>query len=437
MEWQLALFIIFGTLILLMVSGMPVAFCFLIVNIVGALLWWGGELGLAQLSLSLVDSVTSFTLLPLPLFVLMGELMLHSGIAPNMINTMDKWLGRLPGRLSLLAVGAGSVFSTLTGASVASAAMLGDTLIPEMEKRGYSKSMSLGPILGSGGLAIMIPPSGLAVLLGALGSISIGKILMAIILPGILMAILYAVYIILRCKFQPSIAPSYVLRSSSILEKLTDSVRYILPVGLIVFLVVGLIFLGITTPSQAAATGVVGTLILAAISGKVNWSVIKKSLLGTVRISAMILLIISAAKAFSQILAFSGASQGLIDALVGLPLPPILILIGMLLVLILLGMFMSIATVMMVTVPLYMPIVHALDFNTVWFAVMFLITMEMATTSPPFGLTLFVMKGVATPDTSMKDIYQASLPFLGCDLILLALIMAFPLITLWLPAMAW
>ncbi|MBW8036677.1 MAG: TRAP transporter large permease subunit, partial [Planctomycetes bacterium] len=209
MEWYLILLLLFGGLIILMMSGMPVAFCFMLVNIIGVFLLWGGGVGLEQLILSLGDSIAIFTLVPVPLFILMGEVMFQSGIAINMIDALNKWLGRIPGRLSLLAVGAGTVFSTMSGASMASVAVLGSTLVPEMEKRGYKKAMSLGPILGSGGLAIMIPPSVLAVLVGAIGRIPIGKILIAIILPGLLMAALYATYIILRCRLQPSLAPSY------------------------------------------------------------------------------------------------------------------------------------------------------------------------------------------------------------------------------------
>ena len=167
MEWQFALLLIFGSLAVFMISGLPVAFCFMLVNLIGVFLFFGGTVGLGQLILSIAASVTIFALLPLVLFVLMGEVMFHSGIGIRMMDALDKWLGRLPGRLGLLAVGGGALFSTLTGISMASVAILGEGLVPEMEKRGYKKSMSLGPILGSGGLAIMIPPSDLAILLGA------------------------------------------------------------------------------------------------------------------------------------------------------------------------------------------------------------------------------------------------------------------------------
>ena len=426
------LLLILGSLIFMMATGMPVAFSFLLINVVGVFLFWGGEIGLRQLILSIFESVTSFTLLPIPLFILMGEVMFLSEMAPRMIDTLDKWLGRLPGRLGLLAVGGGTLFATMSGASMASCAMLGSVLTPEMEKRGYKKPMSLGPILGSGGLAIMIPPSALGVLLGVIGEISIGKILIAIIVPGILMAVLYAIYVIGRCYLQPSIAPTYEVTPTPLSEKLIATVRYILPLGFIVFLVTGVIFLGIATPSEAAATGALGCFILADAYGRLNWGVVKKSVVGTLRITVMTLIILVGAKAFAQILAYTQASRGLVEFTVGLPLAPIFVIIVMQIVVLILGMFMSAVAIMMITLPMFMPVVLSLGFDPVWFAVIFLLNIEMATTTPPFGMSLFVMKGVAPPDTTMGDIYRAGLPFLGCDVIVMALLIAFPVLTMWL-----
>ncbi len=418
-----------------MATGLPVAFCFLLVNIIGVIVFWGGSVGLEQLIINMVDSITRFTLMPLALFILMGEVLFQSKIAPLMLDALDKWLGRMPGRLGLVAVAGGTLFSTLTGASMASVAMLGSTLVPEMEKRGYKKPMSLGPILGSGGLAIMIPPSGLAIFLGAVGEISIGRLLIAIIIPGLLMAVLYAGYIIGRSYLQPSIAPAYDVSSTRLLEKLVTTAKYILPTGFIVFMVLGLIFLGFATPSEAAATGAIGTFILAAAYGRLNWQVVKKSIAGALEVSVMVLMIIAAARAFSQIMAFTGATSGLAELTLGLPLAPLAIVIAMMIVVIFMGMFMGAGAIIMITLPIFVPIIQALGFDPVWFGVIMLLNIEMSTTSPPFGLSLFVMKGVAPPDTTMGDIYRAGLPFLYCDAIAMALIIFFPAVALWLPAL--
>jgi len=407
----------------------------MLISIVGMYVFFGGTAGLEQLIVSINTSLTTFVLLPVPLFIFMGELMFHSGMAPLLVETLDKWLGRLPGRLGLLAVSSGTLFATLTGTSIASTAMLGSILVPEMERRGYKKPMSLGPILGSGGLAIMIPPSGLAVLLGAIGDISVGRILIAIIIPGLLMAILYAAYIIIRCWLQPSIAPVYEVSHTPLSEKLSATVRYILPLGLIIFLVIGVIFLGVATPSEAAATGTLGTAILAFFNGRLTWEVIKKATSSALAVVGMVLLIIAGATAFGQILAYSGATQGLCNLATGLPVAPIIIIIAMQIIILFLGCLMDVVAIMMITLPIFVPIVISLDFNTVWFAAIFLLNIEMAGTSPPFGMGLMVMKGVAPPDTTMGDIYLAALPFLGCDLIVMILILAFPNVALWLPGL--
>lgn len=427
--------LIFCALLFLFIIGVPVAFSFLFINVIGVYLLWGGVGGINQLVLSIYRSVSTFSLLPVPLFILMGEIMFRAGIAPKMMDTLDKWLGRIPGRLSLLAVGGGTLFSTLSGSAMAGCAMLGSVLVPEMQKRGYSKTMSIGPIIGSGGLAIMIPPSALGVLLASLSRISVGGMLMAIIIPGIIMAILYAGYIILRAWLQPHLTPAYEVRQVSLEEKLILTLKYILPLGSIVFLVIGLMFIGVATPTESAAMGALGCFVLVFIYQGWNWKAIKESVSSTLRITVMMFMIMTGVMAFSQILAFSGASSGLVSLAGGLDLPPIMILIFMQILLLFMGVFMEPLTIMTVTLPIYMPIIEALGFDLIWFGTIMLINMEMATTTPPFGLVLFVMKGVAPPDTRMVDIYKAGLPFLLCDVVAMTLVMVFPSLALYLPSL--
>jgi tripartite ATP-independent transporter DctM subunit len=432
-EWPFILLLLFGSLLILMATGMPIAFCFMLINVVGVFLFFGGTAGLEQLILSIYTSLATFVLLPVLLFILMGELTFQSGLATDIINVVDKWLGRLPGRLALLSVGAGALLSALTGASMASTSMLGSVLTPEMEKRDYQKPMSLGPIMGSGGLAIMIPPSSLAVLLGAIGELSIGKILVAIIVPGILMAGLYVVYIIVRCYLQPSIAPVYETPSTPLSEKIIATAKYVLPIGFIFFLVVGVIFIGVATPSEAAASGTIGVFIVMIFYRRLKWQVLKQSVSDTLKISGMVLLIIAGAQAFSQILSFSGASQGLAEVATSLPVAPIFIVITMQIIILIMGGFMEVVSIMMITLPIFVPTILALGFDPIWFAALVLLNIEMAMITPPFGLSLFVMKGVAPPDTTIGDIYRSALPFIGCNLIAMALIIIFPQIALWAP----
>src|SRR4030042_1607816 len=276
MEWWLMFILILSLLIFLFFLSVPVAFCFLFVNVLFAYLFWGGEMGLTQLVLSIARSISSFSLLPVPLFLLMGEVMFLFGIAQNMMDTLEKWMGRIPGRLSLLAVVGGVLFATLSGSSMAGCAMLGQTLVPEMEKKGYKYPITLGPIMGCGTLAALIPPSDLGVLLASLAQISVGDFLLSIIFPGLLMAALFAIYIIVRCLLNPQLAPQYEVEKSSLQEKLILSLKYLLPLGLVIFSVIGLIVFGIATPTESAAVGALVGFILAFLFKGISKDVVKK-----------------------------------------------------------------------------------------------------------------------------------------------------------------
>ena len=275
MEWYWALAFTFGGLLILLATGLPVAFCFLLINIVGIYFFWGGIAGLYQLILSIYGALANFILLPVPMFFLMGEIMFQSGLAASIVDAVDKWLGSIRGRLSYVAVGAATLFSVLTGVPMATVALLGSILLPEMGKRGYRNEMTMGPILGSGGLAMLIPPSALAVLLASLAEISVSKMLIGGIVPGLILAILYALYIFIRCRIQPSIAPFYDVAPIPLKEKMGTFLKYILPLALVIFMVIGLMFIGIATPSESAAMGVLGCFILVASHRKLKWDVFK------------------------------------------------------------------------------------------------------------------------------------------------------------------
>lgn len=435
MDWWDVLIPIVAALLGLMAIGVPVAFAFLAINVVAVYVVWGGTTGFRQLSLSVMESVTHFGILPVPLFILMGELMFRSGIALKLMDVVDYWIGKVPGRLSLMAVGGGTLFGTLTGSGVAGTALLGKILTPDMEKRGYGRSMSIGPILGSGGLAIMIPPSALGVLLASIADISVGDFLMAIIGPGLLMAALYATYILGRCTLQPHIAPSYAPPAIPLWTKLRATLVYVFPLATIVFLVTGVIFLGIATPTEAAALGAVGALVVACAYGSMSFDVLKEALESTLMISVMMLMIITGSTAFSQVLAFTGASSGLVRFAIGLEWDAVHIVMAMQLILLLLGTFMEPLSILMLTIPIYFPIIEALGLSPIWFAAIMLLNMQMAATTPPFGLGLFVMRSVAPTGTTMGQIYKAAIPFLICDAIAMTAMILYPPLVLTLPGL--
>jgi tripartite ATP-independent transporter DctM subunit len=433
MEWWVLLLIIVGTFLLLLAAGVPVFLAFAIIDVLGIYFLWGGAKGLSQLIHSIFSSISSFVLLPVPLFILMGELLFHSGTFINAIDALDKWMGRIPGRLCLLSVGGATIFSTLSGSSMGTTAMLGSLLLPEMQKRGYHHSISIGSCM-SGALAMIIPPSALAVVLGSLADISIGKLLISGVLPGLLMAILYVAYIVLRCMLQPSIAPEYIPKKFSWREKISALMIHVLPFGSIVFVVTGLIFAGLATPTESAGMGVMTTVIIVILYRKMNWAVIKKSIDSTLRITVMMFMILTGSTAFSQILAFTGASKGLVELVVGYHLPPILIVIVMQALLVFLGTFMEQVSIMMISFPIFLPIVRVLGFDLIWFGLLVLINMEVGMKTPPFGLCLFVMKGVVPPEISTMDIYKAVTPFILIDLFAMLLIIFFPPIATYLPS---
>jgi tripartite ATP-independent transporter DctM subunit len=436
MEWWVYLAFFFGGLGFFLLIGLPVAFAFMLVNLVGVYVFWGGSIGLSQLILSIDSSVSTFILVPVPMFILMGSVMFHTGVAYKMIEVMDQWLGLIAGRLALLAVGAGALFATLTGVAMGSVAMLGSTLAPEMERRGYHKSMTFGPILASGSLAILIPPSALAVILASLGGFSVGKLLIAIIVPGLLLACLYAAYIIVRCLLQPELAPVYAIESQPDPgQRLRDTVIYVLPPMSVVILVIGTIFLGVATPTEAAAIGAFLAWALAAVYGRLNWQTARKALASATSLSVMVLIILTGSAAFSQLLSFSGITPAITKLATGLPVDPILVLILMQIVVIFLGMFIEQTSIVLVTIPIFIPISRAMGWDPIWFGALMVLNLEMATITPPFGLSLFVMKGVASPDTTIGDIYRAALPFICLNLILMALLIAFPETVLWLPGL--
>ena len=433
MEWQIAVVIIFTSLILLMLTGMPIALCFMFINVVGGLLVLGYPSGLEYMIQSMWSSLATFTIAPIPLFVIMGELMFHSGLGGDVVKIVDQWLGRLPGRGSLIAVGSGVILAALTGVSIASVSILGAVLLPQMEKQGYHKSMIFGPILGGGGLAVLIPPSGLAVLLAAIGEISVGKILLAIIGPGLLLAALYAAYIIIKCAANPSLAPFYEAPKVSLKEKLGNVAYNILPVAAIIFSVIGFMVLGVATPEEAAASGALATFFVALIQRRITKLVIKKTILGTLKVTGMIFLIIAGARGFSQILAYVGATQAMAEFVLKLPVHPIVIMGIMQVVILILGCFMDSAAIILLTMPIFVPAIISLGFDPVWFGAIAVLNIEIGLITPPFGVALYTMKAVAPPKYTMGDIISSAAPFIFLQIAAIGICMMFPSIVMWLP----
>jgi tripartite ATP-independent transporter DctM subunit len=418
-----------------MAMGMPVALAFLAANIVGAYIFMGGERGIGQLLNNGLGSLTKYALVPIPLFLLMGEIFFHTGLGGRMFNAIDKLLGRLPGRLSYVTVLGGTAFSTLSGSSMGSTALLGTLMVPEMGRRGYKPHMSIGPILGTGGLAIIIPPSALAVLLATLAQIDVAALLIAGIIPGLILACFYIATIWLQTKIDPTAAPAYDVEPMTLGQKLKTLATEVVPMVGVMVVIIVLMIQGFVTPSEAAAFGALGVLILAAVFRCLTIEAMRKSIVGALRVTLMAYLIVFGSATFSQLLAFSGASRGLVNWATSYDLAPLAMLLVMFAVLLLLGMFMEQISMMLLTVPIFFPLAQTLGFDPIWFGLIMLLALEISFTTPPFGLLLFVMKGVAPKGTTMKQIYSSAFPFIGCSLILVGLLIAFPSLALWLPSL--
>ncbi|MGB8434056.1 MAG: TRAP transporter large permease subunit [Burkholderiales bacterium] len=447
MEWYWALASLLGAILLLMAFGMPVGIAFLGVNVVAAVHYFGGGgpfslrvvNGIGTLAGNAFESMANFAIVPIPMFLLMGELFFHTGLATRMFNAVDKLMGKIPARLSFVTVAGGTAFATLSGSSMGSTALLGTLMVPEMSRRKYKKSMSIGPILGTGGLAMLIPPSALAVLLGTLAKIDIGRLLVAGITPGLILAAMYTVLIYVRARIDPDAAPVYEIESIPTRAKLRLFALDVLPMVSVVGMVIVLIMGGVATPSESAAFGGLGVVLLALVYRCFSWRAMWRSLEGATRVTVMALLILFGSQTFSQILAFSGGSAGLINWVTGFDVTPVVMLLLMFGILLILGMFMDQLAMMLLTVPIFFPIVATLDFGLplemkmIWFGVIMLLAMEISFTTPPFGLLLFVMQGVAPPGTTFVEICRAAVPFMACAMALVALIIAFPGIVTWLP----
>ena len=436
MAWYWAALILFGLGVGLMMAGVPVAIAFFATNIVAAALFMGGAVGIIQVINNGFGAMTSFPLVPIPMFLLMGELFFHTGLAARCFNAADKLLGNVPARLSFVTLIGGTAFAGPAGSSMGSCALLGSLMVPEMYRRGYSKYLSIGPIMGVGGLAVIIPPSALTVLLATLGRTDVGDLLIAGVIPGFVLALMYGALIYGWTVFDPTAAPQTPPPAVSRREKWRLVFVDVIPMVAIIVFSVLIMIVGWCTPTEAAALGALSVIVLAACYGEMTWKSFLKSLEGALRVTVMAFLIIFGSATFAQVLAFTGASSGLMNWALGFHLSPLGMLMMMIGVIFFLGCFMDQLSMMLLTAPIFFPLAKTLNFDLTWFGLIMLLALEIGYTTPPFGLLLFVMKGVAPPGTTMRDIYLAGMPFIACVLLLIALIIAFPPLATWLPAIS-
>ncbi len=430
MDWVAATGIIFGLLLAFLVLGMPVAFAMGLIGFFGYWLVDGLHNALSMLPLTAYYTVTNYNLSPIPLFILMGEVLFYAGVGASLFDSAEKWLGRLPGGLAMAAVVACAFFAAICGSSIATAVTIGIVAIPEMERRGYSTRLATGAVAGSGGLGLIIPPSVGLIILAVLTEESAGKLLVAGVIPGVVIAVLFMMYIGIRVKLQPRLGPSSVSRVSW--RDKIFSLRTTWPVIALFLLVIGGIYGGLFTPTEAAAVGAAGSIVLCGATRKLSWRNLARALMDTMRSTAMLFTIFVFAFLYAQLMALLHIPQNLSALIGGFQVSPYVTLGMIVLVLVILGCFMDGVAMVFLTVPVLYPVGIAVGFNPIWFLLIYQIACELGTETPPVGMNLFAIRSVL-PHIPLGDIIRGAFPFVFLELAAIVILTIFPQLVLFLP----
>ena len=370
-----------------------------------------------------------FLLVAIPLFIMLGEILLRSGLAEKMYNSMSLWLSWLPGGLMHANIGASALFAATSGSSVATAATVGTVALPQIQKKGYNESLFLGSLAAGGTLGILIPPSINLIIYGVLTNTSVPRLYLAGIIPGLAMAASFMLAILLACIVRPKWGGEKI--SATWGQRFASLVHLIPPLG-IFFLVVGSIYAGVATPTEAAALGVVGALILAAFARRLTIPMLREVLEGTMKATAMIMLIVIGAAFLNFIMSATGLTSAITNTITGLNVAPMTMLLILVVFYLVLGCFMETLSMMITTIPIVTPIMLALGFDPVWLGIVIIILVEAALITPPVGLNLFVVQSLRKSG-SMNDVMIGSLPFVIMLLLMVAVLAWIPDLALWLP----
>jgi tripartite ATP-independent transporter DctM subunit len=411
MTWWVALTAGMTLLLSLFLLGVPIFVAFIVMNVLGVFILFGPS-GFGLFANSIYATANIGALSAVPLFIVMGEILFRSGAMEVLFDSLDRLIGRIRGRQYVLCIVLSAILGALSGAAMAVAGLLGRSLFPTMRKRGYDTEFSAGTILAGASLDPIIPPSVLAVIIATLADISAGKMLIAGILPGLLLTGMFLVYVIIRVKMKPSLAPDLAadLQDRKTAGSIWLALARMIPSCFVFFMVMGLIMLGVATPTEAAATGVAGAIVLAAYYRGLSWGMVKEALFSAATVASLLLIIMCSAVMFSQLLTFTGATRALGEFVVDLKLSGALMLFAMMALPFVLFMFLDQVALMLVLIPIYQPIIRIYSFDEIWFWTLFLVVATVGGLTPPFGYVLFALKSAA-PDVPMTTIFRASWPF--------------------------
>jgi C4-dicarboxylate transporter DctM subunit len=420
-------------MIVILMLGVNIGTSLVLVGFVGLvmLIGFNKSLGVLMTTPFTITYNISFTILPL--FVLMGEFAYAGGIASNLLDSAEKWLRRIPGGLAIATAVGCALFAMVTGSSTATVATFSKLAIPQMLNHNYDKRLAYGVVASSGSLAVLIPPSGLMVLYCIFTDVSLGKLMLAGFLPGALTVAVYTILIISWAYINPKLAPRLATEVSW--KEKVESIKYIGPVVFVMVVMLGGIYMGVFTPTEAGAFGVLAVLIMAFLMRGMNFTKFKGSLQSTVTTSVMIFFIIIGAIIFGKFITISGLTFLIGNFITGLHVAPIIVLLVILFVYLILGAFLETVAMVSITLPIFYPIISSLGLNGIWVGILIIKLCEIGMITPPIGLNVFTVKAILGPSTKMEDVFLGIMPFLWMDFILVALLIIFPQISLWLPSL--
>ncbi|MFH1154879.1 MAG: TRAP transporter large permease [Pseudomonadota bacterium] len=433
MEWYGVLSLLVVSLTLFLFLGIPVAFSLGLLSVISALVFWPGTTGLYGVALAGYGHMGNYTLVCVPLFILMAQLVMHSRMGTDSYEVADRFLRPLPGGLGMTSAVFGAIFGAVCGASTAGTATVGLLSLPEMVKRHYNPGMSGAIVAFSGALSILIPPSVILILYGTLANESIGALFAGGVIPGILLTILSLVYIFIRVLINPSVAPRDDIRFSW--KEKMGSLWKVWSLLTVILILLVTIYTGVATPTEASAIACLAVFAIAVAKKTLDMKTTRKALLHTVRTTAMIGWIIIGATSFGYVIIYSGCAAELTDWVVSLPLSTTSVVLILMLGFLIMGMFLDPAAIVMMTTPIILPILNALHIDTLWFGILMAVNMCAGNISPPMGLNLYIVKGLMPEEMKLSQLFVAAVPFILLDIATIGLIMVFPGIVTWLPSL--
>jgi tripartite ATP-independent transporter DctM subunit len=432
-EWITVL--MFGSMLLLLALGVPLAF---VTGLIGVSFCLGlyGVNGLQLIASRIYSFMNEYALVSVPMFIMMASLMERSGVAKDLFDAMRVWAGKLPGGLAIQTMVAATIMGAMTGIIGGEIVLLGLIALPQMLRLGYDRTLAIGTICAGGSLGTMIPPSIVLIIYGLTVNVSIGDLFIANLVPGLILSGVYMAYIFARCQLNPALGPPAPEpeRNLPLRTKLARLKGLILPL-IVIAAVLGTIYAGVASVTEAAGMGVVGTLVASAARKELKWEHVRETVRQTMRTCGMLLWLSFGATAMIGVYNLAGGSHFVKELMTGLDLAPVGIILVMMLILLALGCIMDWVGICLLTMPIFVPIVRELGYSPVWFGVVFCLNMQVSYLSPPFGPAAFYLKGVAPKDISLNQIFAALWPFVILQVLVLSLVVSFPQVALWLPGL--